>query len=77
VSSPRQGWSFALLFSLQGRRLLHADDADAVLAASPAEARPASKRPNRVSAEAAISAAPHALPSACMMNEFKACDQRI
>jgi cytochrome d ubiquinol oxidase subunit II len=31
------GPSFALLFSLQGRRLLHADDADAVLAAAPAQ----------------------------------------
>jgi hypothetical protein len=30
------GPSFALLFSLQGRRLLHADDADAVLATAPA-----------------------------------------
>jgi len=29
------GPSFALLFSLQGRRLLHADDADAVLATAP------------------------------------------
>ena len=30
------GPSFALLFSLQGRRLLYADDADAVLATAPA-----------------------------------------
>jgi cytochrome d ubiquinol oxidase subunit II len=42
------GPSFALLFSLQGRRLLHADDAGTVLTITPAhQARPATGSPER------------------------------
>ena len=47
------GPSFALLFSLQGRRLLHADDAGTVLAAAPArQTQPAAGSPDRSPAPA-------------------------
>ena len=47
------GPSFALLFSLQGRRLLHADDVGTVLAAAPAhQAQPPAGSPDRSPAPA-------------------------
>jgi cytochrome bd ubiquinol oxidase subunit II len=47
------GPSFALLFSLQGRRLLHADDVGTVLAAAPAhQTQPAAGSPDRSPAPA-------------------------
>jgi cytochrome bd ubiquinol oxidase subunit II len=47
------GPSFALLFSLQGRRLLHADDVGTVLATAPAhQTQPPAGSPDRSSASA-------------------------